>query len=118
MNNKRYIFKITEDYVNRYSIDSSFVGKKIVIYDDRYDHIEKHRSEFSDNHYLDLIIRDLPMIVSNPDYIHIDRLSMQIIKQLNDNVLVVVRVSSSSELKIKTLYPISEAKFNRLKKER
>lgn len=113
---KKKIFEITDSYVKQYSISEAFVGKTIVLYDDRIEHIEKHKAEFIDD-TLENILNDLPIIVANPDFINIDdaKNGMQIVKKVNDNILVAVRLSDSLELKIKSLYPITKAKYDRLK---
>ena len=113
---KKIIFKITKEYVEKYSISDVFVGKTIVLYNDRIEHIEKHKDEFIDD-ILENILNDLPVIVANPDFINVDenKKGMQIIKRINDNILVAIRLSDSLELKIKSLYPITKAKYDRLK---
>ncbi len=114
---KKTIFKITKEYSKKYSIDNEFIGKTIVLYDDRVKHIEKHKNEFVKDTLKD-VIKDLPNIVATPDFLSVDehKKGIQIIKKINDNILIAVRLSNSSELKIKSLYPISNAKYNRLKK--
>lgn len=119
MNKKRQIFIIDRPYAMKYHLDDSFIGKRICIYTERYTHIEKHRNQFSDEYELTKIIDNLPKIVACPDYIHINnkKRGMEIVKKLNDNVLIAVRISRSNELKIKSLYPITEAKYYRLKED-
>lgn len=113
---KKIIFKITETYIKKYSISNEFIGKTVVLYDDRIEHIEKHKDEFIDD-TLEDIINNLSSIVETPDFINIDedKSGIQIIKKVKDNVLVAIRLSKSSELKIKSLYPISNTKYERLK---
>ena len=113
---KKSIFKITKSYIEKYSIIEEFIDKTIVLYDDRIKHIKKHKDEFTKNN-LDDVIKDLPATIATPDYINVDenKKGVQIIKKVDDNVLVAIRLSNSSELKIKSLYPISNAKYERLK---
>ena len=116
MKKKTVIFTIDWNYINKYKLDSSFLNKKIVIYDDRYDHIEKHKNEFSSIDEYNNALLNVKLIVAEPDFIVIDdkRKCIEFIKTLNDNVLIAVRLSSSSELKIKSLYPINEVKKRKL----
>ncbi len=113
---KKTIFKITKEYSEKYSISEKFIDKTIVLYNDRIKHIEKHRNEFAKD-TLEDIIENLSSIVAAPDYISIDqhKEGVQLVKKVNDNILVAIRLSNSSELKIKSVYPISNAKYIRLK---
>ena len=116
MKNKTVIFTIDQNYINKYKLDSSFLNKKIVIYDDRYDHIKKHKYEFSSIYEYNNALSNIKLIITAPDFIVIDnkRKGIEFIKTLNDNILIAVRLSSSSELKIKSLYPINKVKRNKL----
>lgn len=116
MKNKTVIFTIDQNYINKYKLDFSFLNKKIVIYDDRYNHIKKHKHEFSSIYEYNNALSNIKLIITEPDFIVIDnkRKGIEFIKTLNDNVLIAVRLSSSSELKIKSLYPINEVKRKKL----
>lgn len=114
---KRKLFKITNQYAEKYELDDSYIGKTIILYNDRISHIERHRFDFSTDTLLTQILNDLSFIIANPDFITRDNKnnSLQIIKRMNDNVLIAVRISKSNELKVKTIYPINETKYNKLK---
>lgn len=114
---KKELLKINKEYVDRYSLDSCFIGKSIVIYDDRYEHIEKHEAEFSSKEEYYNALNNIKYIVNNPDFIRVDinKKGMYFIKTLRDNIMVVIRVSNSRELKVRTLYPINNTKKQRLK---
>lgn len=114
---KKKIHKITKEYVDKYCLDDSFIGKSIVLYEDRINHIEKHKHDFL-NDSLNDILDNLSSIVGNPDYINVDttKFGIQIVKKIKDNILEAVRLSTSSELKIKSIYPINNTKYNKLKK--
>lgn len=113
--NKQILFTITDEYAANYNLPSVYVGKDIVIYDDRYTHIEKHRYEFSTPTLLSQIFVDLPKIIEAPDYITLEGETLSIVKTYRDYILVAIRVSTSAELKVKTLYPINQSKYERLK---
>ena len=115
---KEVLLNIDQNYIKRYkNLGEEFIGKKIVMYDDRYNHIEKHRNEFISVESYNVTINSLEDIIKNPEFIAIDSKnnSLEFIKKITENVLVAVRVSNSKELKIKTLYPINDKKKNRLK---
>lgn len=114
---KKMLYKITDGYIETFGLDESYKDKTIALYDDRINHIERHREDFTDPLFLDIVFRDLSLIVSNPDFISENKKnnSLQIVKKMEDNVLVAVRISSGPILKIKTIYPINETKYNKLK---
>lgn len=114
---KKMLYKITDEYIETFGLGESYKDKTIALYDDRINHIERHREDFTDPLFLDIVFRDLSLIVSNPDFISEDKKnnSLQIVKKMEDNVLVAVRISSGPILKIKTIYPINETKYNKLK---
>ncbi len=45
------------------------------------------------------------------------KIKKEVIKTIDDNTLIAVRIATSKELKIRTLYPISEAKKEKLKEK-
>lgn len=113
----KILFEITEEYSNKYKLDPSFISKKIVMFDDRISHIEKHAKEFkNDGSYTNAIL-NIDVILSSPDFICKDKKnnSLEFVKKLEDNILVAVRVSNSEYLKLKTLYPINNVKYDKLK---
>ena len=118
--NKKLLFTIDKAYVTKYNLDSSYLGKRIVIYEDRYSHIEKHKFEFSSQSSYEYVINNVDVIVKNPDFIVIDekKKGIEFIKTLDDNVLVVARITISTEMKIKSLYPINESKKQKLERQR
>ena len=115
---KKELLKINKDYILKYSLDKSFIGKSIVIYSDRYEHFKKHSLEFSSLEEYQNTVENLQDIVCNPDFVRIDanKNGMFFIKTFNDNAMVVVRISASKELKVRTLYPINNTKKDRLNK--
>lgn len=93
---KTIIFEITEEYIERYALNKNFKGKTIVLYKDRIHHIERHRLDFSNDKQLDFILRNLSKIIKNPDFITEDNKnnSLQIVKKIEDNILIAVRISN------------------------
>lgn len=66
---KKELLRINKVYVDRYSLDSCFIGENIVIYDDRYEHIEKHDAEFSSRDEYYNALNNIKYIVNNQDFI-------------------------------------------------
>lgn len=115
---KKELLKINKDYVLKYLLDESFIGKSIVIYSDRYEHFKKHSLEFSSLEEYQNAVTNIQNIVCNPDFVSTDakKNGMFFIKTFTDNAMVVVRISASKELKVRTLYPINNTKKDRLNK--
>lgn len=114
---KNTILTIDQNYANKYNLDSSFIGKTIVVYNDRYIHFESHKAEYINVASYNLSVNNLFDIIKNPEFISSNQKnnSLEFIKTLSDHTLVAVRVSNSKELKVKTMYPINQTKKNRLK---
>ena len=47
MNKKRMILTINEEYIHTYGLPKVYLGKCIVVYNDRNTHFAKHAFEFS-----------------------------------------------------------------------
>ncbi len=86
----------------------------IIMWDDRIDHIEKHRINFKNIYDFDDYVDMIPDIVENPDYIGIKdkNKSIQFIKQYNDNILIAVRLTTKGKLSFRTMYPITDGQLD------
>lgn len=115
---KKLYLTISEKYVDYYKLPSSYIGKDIVLYDEKWEHIEKHKEEFVSDASYNYSISNMSNVISSPDFISLDSKnnSLLFVKKLIDNTLVAVRTSDSNDLKIKTMYPINSVKYERLKK--
>ncbi len=84
------------------------------MWDDRIDHIEKHRINFKNIYDFDDYVDMIPDIVENPDYIGIKdkNKSIQFIKQYNDNILIAVRLTTKGKLSFRTMYPITDGQLD------
>lgn len=40
---KKMLYKITDEYIETFGLDESYKDKTIALYDDRINHIERHR---------------------------------------------------------------------------
>lgn len=87
------------------------------MYPDRLAHIEKHIDEFSNHEIYTDVILNITRILQEPDCIckNEKNNSLEVIKKFGDNILIAIRISESKTLKIRTLYPINQTKYNKLK---
>lgn len=115
---KRVILEIDKNYASKYNLENSFVGKKILYFEDRNSHILRHKHEFINEESFNYSFENLDNIIKNPEFIYKDEKnnSLLFVKRMIDNTLVAVRISESSNLKVRTMYPINDSKKNRLKK--
>ena len=87
---------------------------EILFWKDRLRHTELHKDDFfSDNEFYNCLER-IPFIISNPDYISVHKKdnSISFIKDFSAHVSVAIRISSSSSLSYRTMYPITDAQLN------
>ena len=93
------------------------IDNRIVMWRDRLEYIEKHRSEFiNDKDFYDNII-SIPNIVNCPDFIGVNPngRGIEFVKKMNSNTMVAIRVSKTGNLAFRSMYPITEVKLaNRL----
>ena len=113
------VLNIGIEYADKYGLSKDFVGKKIVMYPDRLSHIEKHVDEFTSRGIYTAVVLNMNMILQEPDFIckNEKNSSLEVIKKFGDNILIAIRISESSTLKIRTLYPINQTKYNKLKSQ-
>jgi hypothetical protein len=87
---------------------------QIIMWEDRISHTENHAPQFSSRDEYDKAFENIPLIISDPDFvgIHPDGGSVQFIKKLGDLLLVAVRISNNGKLSYRTMYPITEGQLN------
>lgn len=109
------IGKITMNIINLLELEME--EKEIIIWKDRFDYIEKHKSDFDNEEQYKKHVEAIPDIVQNPDYvgIHPNGKSVEFIKMVDKNMMVAVRLSTKSKLAFRSSYPISETKFENYK---
>lgn len=119
MNNCKIVGKLDKkklDFITKKRPDFAKLIKSydIVMWDDRIDHISKHRMNFSDIYDFDDYVEKIPEIINSPDYIGIRSKdnSLQFIKKYNDNILVAVRINTSGNLSFRTFYPVTDSQIN------
>ena len=82
----------------------------IVLWNDRFKYIEKHKNDFQSEEEYYKHIQEIPNIIENPDYLglHPKDNSIQFIKRIDALMLVGVRIKNQGSLSIRSSYPISE----------
>ena len=83
---KKLLHIMDLSYIEKYHLNSSFLNKKIVIYNDRFSHIDKHKLEFSSIDEYNNAVNNIETIIKDPDFISIESggRSIQFIKTLKD----------------------------------
>ena len=116
---KQILGKINQDIVDKWYLEE-YKDKKIVFYSDRKEHCEEHKSQYENESDYYYVMANLESIIETPDYVYydVDKKGLEYYKNIKGNVLVAVRISSGNELKVKSVYPVTEIKIeNRKKKE-
>jgi len=88
--------------------------RKIIMWDDRLEHINKHKYDFESVDEFEKYVNLIPDIVNRPDYLAIREKdnSILFIKEYEKNLLVAVRVNAQGKLPFRTIYPITDSQKN------
>lgn len=88
--------------------------RKIIMWDDRLEHINKHKYDFKSTEEFDKYVKAIPNIIDSPDYLAIKEKdnSLLFIKRYEKNILVAVRINANGKLPFRTLYPITDSQIN------
>lgn len=91
---------------------------KIVIGKDKLKYIEKHKHKFKNNDEYIRHIESLPDIIENPDFVglHPSGDSIEYIKQIDEILLIAVRIRNQGKLWIKSVFPITKDKLETYKR--
>lgn len=112
----KIVGKISDDVVEKYKL-YEYQDMEIVQSLDLYLHIAKHVKEFESVDSFNHTIDNIPLIISNPDFVYHDphRKSLLYFKELDENVCVVVKLNlkKNKDTYIATIYPISKAKIQK-----
>ena len=83
------------------------------------EHCEKHKEEYSSSAAFYEAIANIPLILSEPDYIGIHKNgNIQYIKKLNDISLLGIKIlKGNNGLLFRTIFPITQDKLNYLVKK-
>lgn len=117
---KQILGEISQDIIDKWYLDK-YKNKKIVFYLDRKEHCKEHLKQYAKEEDYYYVMANLENIINNPDYTYYDvnKKGLEFYKKMKENVLVAVRISPGNELKVKSVYPVSDLKIeNRKKKEK
>lgn len=109
---KRILGRVTKEIATKNNIDE-YAGKKIVLYDSERKHCEKHINEFKDKKTFHYIMDNLEYIITDPDEVFYVRRkqTLEYYKTFDIGVTVRVRVEPGNELKVKTLFAVTQDKI-------
>ncbi len=115
--NKERIAKVTSDMANECK-RPELTGKEIVIYEnDRKHCYNRHYGDFSNPKEFAFIMKNLDYIINECDFVLYNEKnnSLEYYKKIHNNITVRVKVENSNELKIKTVFPIPDKKYENKK---
>lgn len=112
-NNNIKIGELSREVID--TLNLNYNPQNIYLWGARIDeHCDKHRIEYSSPKSYYEAIKNIPNIISNPDYVGINSNNgnIQYIKRLTDISLVGVKVISGKKgLLFRTIFPITEGKL-------
>ena len=87
---------------------------KLLMWNERFEHIQKHKMNFKNEDIFNDYVNRIPDIISAPDIIGIREKdsSLQFIKQMDDNILIAIRLNAVGNLSFRTMYPITDSQKN------
>ena len=115
-NNQRfeYVGKLDFNIAKYWNLEEHS-NKPIVIYKDRKKHIiDNHLNDFGSIEYIDYIWSKLPLIIKKPTSVFYNEKTkgLEYYKKIDNTIVVAVRISFSSTLKIRSFYPANKNKLN------
>lgn len=106
------IGELSEEVINALNLDLK--PQNINVCSTRIpEHCEKHKEEYSTPEAYNQAIKNIPLILKEPDYIGLHKNgNIQYIKRLDDISLIGVQIlKGSGHLLFRTIFPISEIKL-------
>lgn len=106
------IGELSEEVINALNLDLK--PQNINVWSTRIpEHCEKHKEEYSTPEAYNQAIKNIPLILKEPDYIGLHKNgNIQYIKRLDDISLIGVQIlKGSGHLLFRTIFPISEIKL-------
>ena len=78
------------------------------------EHCQKHKDEYSSSEAFEQAVKNIPLILSQPDYIGLHKNgNIQYIKQLDDISLIGIQIiKDNSGLLFRTIFPITKGKLD------
>ncbi len=119
-NMKRILGKVSSEVVQKWQL-KEYENKKIVMYPEAKEHSkDKHINDYHCEEDYYFVMDSLEQIINEPDYVFYDKSKsgLEYYKNIRGNILVAVRVIPGKELKVRSIYPVSQEKIeNRKRKE-
>ena len=117
---KRILGKVSSEVVQKWQL-KEYENKKIVMYPEAKEHSkDKHINDYHCEEDYYFVMDSLEQIINEPDYVFYDKSKsgLEYYKNIRGNILVAVRVIPGKELKVRSIYPVSQEKIeNRKRKE-
>lgn len=89
-------------------------GKKIVLYEsDKLHCYSEHYNNFKNKKEFSFIMNNLDYVINECDFVlyNSKNNSLEYYKKINNNITIRVKVQNSNELKIKTMFPVPDDKY-------
>lgn len=82
----------------------------IVMWEDRYQYIQKHKNDFQSEENFYSCVKKIPDVIADPDYIalHPTKNSIEYIKQIDELFIVAVRLKKTGNLAFRTAFPLTQ----------
>lgn len=104
-----FILSKKPSFTNRISSDND-----ILFWAARVKHTERHRKDFASDDEFEQCLKEIPLIIQNPDYISIHPTdeSISFIKKYTKHVSVAIKISIDGKMVYRTMYPLREEQLN------
>lgn len=110
---KKFITKVSKKDANDCK-RPDLIGKSIVLYDsDKIHCYSEHYNNFKNKKEFAFIMENLDFVINECDFVlyNSKNNSLEYYKKINSNSTIRVRVQNSNELKIKTMFPVPDEKY-------
>lgn len=113
------IGKIKQDYVEQIlERKPEFAGrissdKDILFWKGRVKHTRRHKDDFANEEEFETCLREIPIIIQNPDYIsiHPSDESVSFIKDYSSHTSVAIKISIDGKMVYRTMYPLTDSQL-------
>lgn len=105
---KLIIGKLTPEVISTLGLSSS--PRDIIMWEDRYQYIQKHKSDFQSEENFNSCVKKIPDVIADPDYValHPSKGSIEYIKQIDELLIVAVRLKNTGSLALRTAFPLTQ----------
>ena len=105
---KLIIGKLTPEVISTLGLTTA--PRDIVMWEDRYQYIQKHVKDFQSKENFDSCVRQIPDVIATPDYValHPSKGSIEYIKQIDELFIVAGRLRAKGALALRTAFPLTQ----------